>query len=104
MSDPSHEVLQTVLQWDYHVQTFPTWEEVRQVEYLRLYGDVNMFVTADAIAACHRLGLKLALSWYERLKRVNAVASTIFGLAVNHYHSEYGSQDTWEVNDVLTIA
>lgn len=95
--NPSEAVKNSVLQWSEHVQSFPTWQEVKEVEYLRLRGNINMFVIADVIEACARLGLRHASEWFERLKHVKVIASTAFGIAVRHYQLDHGPQDTWNL-------
>lgn len=101
MSDPTAEVKKSVLRWHFETLTFPTWQEVLEFEYLRRFGNINMFIVGDVIAACVKHGLLDALHWFERTKSVKAIPSSIFGLAVKHYQTHHGSQDTWLTSEII---
>lgn len=101
MSDPTAEVKQSVLRWHLETLTFPTWQEVLEFEYLRRFGNINMFIVGDMIEACIKHGLHHALNWFERVKNVKATPSSIFGSAVKHYQMKHGSQDTWLTSEII---
>ena len=99
--EPSPGVKKSVLDWHLRMLTFPSWQETREIEYVRRKGNVNMFIVSDVVDLCRKLDLNHAVTWLDRLKGINVVPSTVFGIAVRYYQSEYGSQDTWLTDDFV---
>jgi hypothetical protein len=101
MHEPAPEVKKSVVQWHMRMLRFPSWQEIREIEYVRRNGNVNMFIVNDVVNACRKLGLIHAMNWLDRLKNVDVAPSTIFGIAVKHYQNDHGSQDTWLTDEFI---
>lgn len=98
--DPAEGVKRLVEKWNVDVICTPTWEELLEVEYVRRYGNINMF-TGDVEEKCRQLGLNNAIAWFQRIKRYSAQASTVFSKAVKAYERDHGTQDSWLTKDVI---
>lgn len=98
--DPSAGVARLVKQWHLDTVCWPTWEELLEVEYLRRFGNINMF-TDDVVTHCKRRGLTQGESWLQRLKDARVLPSRIFGIAVNHYEQTQGPQDSWLTAEII---
>jgi hypothetical protein len=99
-ADPSEAVKRTVIKWHLDTMSLPSWDELLEMEYVRVHGNINMF-TDDVIFHCRERGLMHAVAWYERLRQIYALPSRVFGIAVKYYESERGSQDTWLTEGVV---
>ncbi len=99
-ADPAEGVKRAVIKWHLDVLSWPTWDELLEVEYVRVHGNINMF-TDDVLGFCRERGLLHAVEWYERLHQARALPTRIFGIAVEHYQYERGAQDTWLPEDVV---
>lgn len=107
MTDPkllAPELTQQVKEWDTLVPCLPTFEEVRQVEYLRKLGKHNMY-TDNVFAALTSLGLCLGAAWIKRCQRAGLSWQNVWAKCDKSIENEHGHRDTWLTSDVrLTYA
>lgn len=98
--DPDEGVRKLVEQWQQDVVCFPTWEELLELEYVRRFGDINMF-TDDITIFCDTRGLTNAASWLRRLKSAGVMPTQVFKAAIVHYEKTMGPNDLWFSENVL---
>lgn len=96
---PAEELKQEVVRWHRHIVSFPKWEELLEVEYVRLHEDINMF-TDDVVGRCQAMGLHRAADWLERLRSIGVHATQVFRKAQAHYERIHGPSDTWPIDSV----
>ena len=99
-TDPAEGVKQLVKQWHIDITCIPTWEEVLEIEYLRRFGEINMF-TDDVVQTCRNLGLVNGQAWFSRLKLMKVQPTNVFNIAVKFYEQQRGSLDEWLTREVI---
>lgn len=100
LRDPDEGIRKLVEQWQQDVVCFPTWEELLELEYVRRFGDINMF-TDEVTLFCQTRGLNNAAAWLKRLKSASVMPTQVFKAAVNHYEKTQGRVESWFTEDVL---
>ena len=81
--------------------SIPLWDELLEIEYVRKFHCVNMFVYSDVVDVCRQLNLRNALEWLNRLKENNVLLTNVFDTAVKHYVKN-GPIDSWLTDDIVS--
>jgi hypothetical protein len=100
--DPDEGVRKLFEEWQQDVVCFPSWNELLELEYVRRYGDINMF-TDDVIMFCETRGLSNAAAWLKRLKATGVMPTHVFKISVAHYEKSQGPIDSWLTEDLLRL-
>lgn len=96
VTDLFERQVQTLLKQHIKIMTFPSWEQIFEIEYVRTTcNDVNMFIHDEIIARCSLLKLHHALSWVKTLQEYGILLTNVFTRAIKHYEKIKGSSSTW---------
>jgi hypothetical protein len=98
--DPDEGIKKLVEQWQQDVVCFPSWEELLELEYVRRFGDINMF-TDDVTQFCVTRGLANAAGWLQRLKSAGVMPTQVFTAAVRHFEKTKGEVGSWFTEEIL---
>lgn len=90
----------SVRAWDAMMRTFPTFEEIRDVEFVRRSGNINM-MTSDVQRELYNLGRLDGVLWIQRCRDHNLSWQFHYSTAVDHYTASHGAADTWFNEDLL---
>lgn len=93
-------VEEQVRAWDARMQSFPTFEELRDVEYVRRSGSINM-LTENVQRELYDRGRYAGVVWLERCKENRVPWQSHFATALAHYETKHGPVDTWFTSDLL---
>lgn len=86
--------------WDARMQTFPTFEELRDVEYVRRGGRINM-LTENVQRELYDRGRYAGVLWLERCREHRVPWQAHYESACRHYAERHGPVDTWFTEDIL---
>lgn len=93
-------VEEQVRSWDARMRSFPTFEELRDVEYVRRSGNINM-LTENVQRELYDRGRYAGVVWLERCKEHHVPWQSHFTSAIAHYETQHGPVDTWFTTDLL---
>lgn len=90
------DVYEDVRKWNNLVVCMPTWEEIREVEYVRQRGEINM-VTDDLETYCWNRALMDAVAWIQRCKKARIFWGQYYKIpaVMNKFEAEHGPHDGW---------
>lgn len=94
------ELARKVQDWDRECRCIPTFEALRQFEYLRSLGTHNM-LTDDITRASYDLGLFEAALWLNECREQRQSWQTMFRKTEPQYEVEHGKRSTWLTPEVL---
>lgn len=88
------DIERKVHDWDDRMRSFPTFEELRDVEYVRRSGRINM-ITENVQRELYDRGRYAGVIWLERCKECHMSWTAHYDAAVSHYVSRHGPVDSW---------
>jgi len=95
-SDPCHGVFSEVKNWLDHIDAAPSFEEIREVEYVRQSGEINMITAGRNLQRhCFDRGLYHAVCWLERCKENKTYWGTLYSETVKQFEEAHGPRDKW---------
>lgn len=90
----------TVRAWDAMMRTFPTFEEIRDVEFIRRGGTINM-ITDNVQRALYDQGRLDGVLWIQRCRDHNLSWHFHYATALSHYTKIHGPSDQWFNEELL---
>lgn len=77
-------------------ECFPTFEEARDIEWIRVEGKFNMITEPHAVQVrLFDAGAYSGVNWLERCRNNGVLPMRIWGKFLEHMVDEYGDQDVW---------
>ena len=89
-----------VKQWDSFMRTTPTFEEFRDVEYIRQSGEINMVTDNLGRTLCDK-GRYAGFLWLQRCRRYKVSWTSHYTPSMQHYTELYGPVSKWFTNELL---
>jgi hypothetical protein len=86
--------------WDARMRAAPSFEAVRDVEFVRRSGRINM-LTGGLQRELYDRGRFAGVEWLERCKENKTTWISYWDSAVASYESLHGPRDTWFPNELL---
>lgn len=86
--------------WDSRMRSFPTFEELRDVEYIRRSGRINM-ITENVQRELYERGRYAGVLWLERCKEHRFPWQSHYESAVQYFETKHGPQTEWFSHDLL---
>lgn len=96
-----NDLIAKIIKNNKKLMSIPTWDELLEIEYVRRFYCVNMFVYSDVIDLCQKLKLHNALEWMHRLKENHVSLTNVFDMSVKHYVKN-GPIDKWLTDDIVS--
>lgn len=95
------DIEKAVREWDKKSVCIPTFEEFRDIEFVRRSGAVNMFyregVVRELTKACRWDGI----AWIERCMSVGRSWTSMYSAALAFFEKEHGPVDLWYTSELL---
>lgn len=86
-----------VVEFDRQVRCIPEWEEIREVEFVRQSGKINM-ITDNLERYCFDHGLLNAVSWIDRCRKNRMFWGSMYERVLSQYEVDHGPRDTWFID------
>lgn len=90
----AEKLLEEVKEWDSFMKSLPTWEEIRDIEYVRQSGTINMF-TGDVVGELTKLGLFSGINWLHRCKENKQFWGTIYSKTIESFEKDHDRREKW---------
>ena len=87
-------VKRQIEEWDKNIRCLPTFEEIRDVEYIRQSGKLNM-VTDDVAAALAKNRLKDGLNWIVRCRQFDISWFYLYSQSISYMETIHGDRENW---------
>lgn len=88
-----------VVEWHNTMECLPTFEEFRELEYLRQTGKFNMY-TDDIVRGAFDHGLYEATSWLIRCREGHISWIKVAQLAEPDLEKEHGPREEWITSEI----
>ena len=95
------DVERKVKEWDSFMTTTPSFEEIRDVEFVRRSGRINM-VTDNLMQELYDRGRFHGVLWLERCRQHRISWTSHYSPAIKYYADLHGSTDQWFTEELLT--
>lgn len=97
------DIKKSIEDWDRDVRCIPTFEEIRDVEYVRQSGEINM-ITDDLLGALKKKGLQSGWNWVYRCYKLHSSWATHYSKHLSYMEAQHGSRVDWCKGDYkLTV-
>lgn len=83
-----------IIDFDKNVRCIPEFEEIRQVEYVRQSGKINM-ICDDLVGELDRLGLVDGIEWVLRCRKLGSSWASIYEQTLEYFEKKHGPRETW---------
>jgi hypothetical protein len=83
-----------VVEFGKKLDSFPTWEEFLEFEFVRQSGEINM-ITNNLIKHCYDNGFYKAFCWLHRCAENRIAWTFIYQDALSEFEDKNGSRDIW---------
>lgn len=90
-----------VRQWDRMMLSQPTFEELRDVEFVRQSGAINM-ITDNLVGELRRRGRHAGADWVMRCKANRTSWVQLYSPAISFYTKSHGPPAGWFPKELLT--
>jgi hypothetical protein len=88
------EMRRKAIEWHNTMECLPTFEELREVEYIRQRGEHNMFID-NITRIAYDWGLYDAVCWLHRCKEARISWMKVAALAEPELVAEHGPRESW---------
>lgn len=85
------------------MKAVPTWNEIREVEYVRQSGVINMAM-GDLVNELLKNGFFQGASWIQRCKDNHQFWGNIYSQVVGSFEKDHGPRDSWITNEFKDAA
>ena len=80
--------------WDRDARCIPTFEEIRDIEYIRQSGEINM-ITDNLLGALKKKGLQSGWNWVYRCYKLHSSWATHYCKHLHYMEEKHGSRVDW---------
>jgi hypothetical protein len=88
------DIVSKVKEWDKRMSAAPSFEEIRDVEWIRRSGRINMLI--DGLQReLYDSGRYAGVVWLERCKKHRQTWTSYWDAAMASYEAIHGPRDTW---------
>jgi hypothetical protein len=91
---------ETIKAWDRKMRAAPSFEEVRDVEWIRRSGRINM-ITDNLQQELYDRNRLDGVMWLERCRRNRVTWISYWDEAIAAYESKYGPRNKWFTSDLV---
>ena len=88
------DIKKSVEDWDRDVRCIPTFEEIRDVEYVRQSGEINM-ITDDLLGTLKKKGLQSGWNWVHRCYKLHSSWATHYSKHLRYMEEHHGNRVDW---------
>ena len=88
------DIKKSIEDWDKNVRCIPTFEEIRDVEYIRQSGEINM-IADDLLGALKKKGLQSGWNWVHRCYKLHSSWTTHYSKHLRYMEEHHGNRVDW---------
>lgn len=89
-----------VKDWDCLMKSLPTFEEIRDVEFVRRSGTINM-ITGDLVGELYRRGRYRGVAWVLRCRENHTSWFNVWDIAMKDAVEKHGEANTWFTSELI---
>lgn len=86
--------------WDRRMKSFPTFEEFRDVEWIRRSGKINM-ITGGLVAELLDNSRYEGAAWLKRCRANHCSWGSLWDLAQKTYEAKHGPKEDWFPDELV---
>jgi len=95
------DIEREVRDWDATSKCIPTFEEFRDVEFVRRCGRVNMFFSDGVLRELADAARWDGITWIKRCQSVGRSWASIYSASLAFFEKEHGPADSWYTSELL---
>lgn len=95
------DIEKDVRDWDRIAKCIPTFDELRDVEYVRTCGKVNMFDTTHLLRELYDSGRYAGVCWVIRCQDNRIAWQKLYTKSVEMFEPEHGPKESWFPRDLV---